>query len=71
MKTQKQRVLEIIKNEGHITRASAAKHYIFELSSRIGELEKEGWRFQRTPMKGQRYDGSRWRIIKYSNPVHV
>jgi len=66
--TQRQRVLEIIQREGSITRASAAQHYIFELSSRIGELEKEGWRFKRTPLKGKRYDGSRWRVIRYSDP---
>lgn len=68
MKTQKQRVLEIIQKEGGITRASAAKHYIFELSARIIDLEREGWTFKRTPLKGKRYDGSRWRIIRYSDP---
>ena len=74
MKTQKQEVLERIQKDGGITRAQAANMYIFELSSRIGELETEGddngqrWKFERTPIHGKRPGGRKWRVIRYHSP---
>ena len=70
MKTQKQEVLEHIKEFGGITRATAANHlYVFELSSRIGALEADGWSFTKTPIHGKRPGGRAWRVIRYSDPV--
>ena len=75
--SQKQIILDYIRENGSITRASAAKLYIFELSSRIGELASQGdddgnrWLFKKTPLKGKRPDGSRWRVIRYSDPMRI
>ena len=71
MKTQKQEVLERIQRDGGITRAQAANMYIFELSSRIGELEADGWSFTKTPIHGKRPGGRAWRVIRYSDPVRL
>ncbi len=77
MKTQKQEILDHIQRHGGITRATAANMYIFELSSRIGELATQGddkgvkWDFKKTPMHGKRPGGRKWRIIRYSDPVRL
>lgn len=47
--TQCDEILEYLKEHGHITRLSAACDlHIFELASRIGELEKKGYVISRT-----------------------
>ena len=75
--SQKQTVLNYIRENGSITRMQSAQIYIFELSSRIGELKTQGddegnrWLFKKTPLKGQRPDGSRWRVIRYSDPMRI
>lgn len=69
MKTQRQEILDYIRNHGSITRAKAANLHIYELSSRIGELEKEGWTFTRKTIKGTNAYGRRWRCTEYSRPV--
>ena len=75
--TQKQQILDFIRENGSITRMQSAQIYIFELSSRIGELKTQGddegnrWLFKKTPLKGQRPDGSRWRVIRYSDPMRI
>ncbi len=75
--TQKQEILQFIQKHGSITRAQAGKLYIFELSSRIGELRSQGddegvrWDFKRTPVNGKRPGGRRWRIIRYSDPQRI
>lgn len=77
MLTQKQELLDFIQKHGSITRAQAAQLYIFELSSRIGELRSQGddngvrWDFTRTPIKGKRPGGRAWRIIRYSEPQRI
>lgn len=77
MKTQRQEILEHCLEFGGITRATAANMYIFELSSRIGELEREGddygqrWLFKRTPLHGKRPGGRKWRVVRYHDPVRV
>ncbi len=77
MLTQKQEILNYIQRTGSITRAQAAQLYIFELSSRIGELRSQGddkgvrWDFKRTPVHGKRPGGRRWRIIRYSEPYRL
>ncbi len=77
MISQKQEILNRIQSQGGITRAQAAHMYIFELSSRILELERDGddsgqrWKFTRTPVHGKRPGGRAWRVIRYSDPVRV
>ena len=75
--SQKQIILDYIRENGSITRMQSAQIYIFELSSRIGELASQGddegnrWLFKKTPLKGKRPDGSRWRVIRYSDPMRI
>ena len=67
--TQKDEILRHIQTHGSITRAVAANLHIYELSSRIGELEKEGWTFYRKTITGTNAYGRKWRCTEYSNPV--
>jgi len=69
--TQKTEILDFIKHHGSITRAQAANLHIYELSSRLGELEDEGWRFDRTNISGRNRYGRMWRCTRYSNAVRV
>ena len=66
--TQREEILRYIQTHGSITRAKAANLHIYELSSRIGELEKEGWTFTRKTLTGKNAYGRKWRCIEYSNP---
>ncbi len=66
--TQKDEILRHIQIHGSITRAVAANLHIYELSSRIGELEKEGWTFDRKTLTGTNAYGRKWRCTEYSNP---
>ena len=76
MKTQRQEILDHVLKFGGITRATAAGMYIFELSSRIGELASQGddkgvkWGFHKTPVHGKR-NGRAWRVIRYSDPQRL
>ncbi len=65
--TQKQEILKWIRQHGSITRATAANLHIYELSSRIGELEKDGWTFTRKTLTGTNAYGRKWRCTEYSN----
>ena len=65
--TQKDEILNSILREGSITRAKAANKHIYELSSRIGELEHDGWTFDRKTLKGRNVYGRTWRCTEYSN----
>jgi len=77
MITQRQEILDYINRQGSITRAQAASLYIFELSSRIGELRSVGddkgvkWEFTHTPCHGKRPGGRAWRVIRYSDPQRI
>jgi len=77
MKTQRQEILDHVQKFGSITRATAANMYIFELSSRIGELRAQGddkgvrWEFRHTPVHGKRPGGRAWRVIRYSDPQRI
>ena len=65
--TQRERVLQFIKDTGSITRASAAAELgCHELASRIGELEKEGYQFLRVKEKGENRYGDKVRWVRYS-----
>lgn len=68
---QREEVLNFIQERGSITRAQAASLQIYELSSRIGELESEGWRFDRKTIKGKNRYGRVWKCTRYSNPRNV
>lgn len=60
--TQKDRVLQYIKENKSITRLKAANDIgCFELASRIGELEADGFKFVRTRRKGKN---------RFGDPVH-
>ena len=66
-KTQKEEILFLIQTRGCITRASAADAHIYELSSRIGELQDDGWIFDRETLNGRNVHGRAWRYTRYSN----
>lgn len=60
--TQRDRVLQYIRETGSITRNDAAVQLgCHELSSRIGELEARGFRFTKTKEKGKN---------RYGDPTH-
>lgn len=65
--TQRDRVLQYIKNFGSITRLQAANDLgCFELASRIGELEDMGYKFERTTMKSKNRYGDKVHFTKYT-----
>jgi hypothetical protein len=64
--TQKDRVLQYIRETGSITRAEGFTQLgITELASRIGELEDQGYRFEREPLIGKNRYGDTVRYIRY------
>lgn len=69
--TQGEEIIVIIHQTGNITRAKAAHHHIYELSARIGELEKKGWQFDRKKLSGTNRHGRKWRCTEYSNARKV
>ncbi len=77
MRTQRQEILDYINDHGSITRAQSAHLYIFELSSRIGELATKGdddgvkWKFEHTWVKGKRPGGRPWTVVRYSDPQRL
>ena len=49
--TQRQRVVDYMRSHGSITRLESCNQlFIFELASRIGELERRGWVFDKSRM---------------------
>lgn len=65
--TQKDRVLQYIKENGSITRLGAAEFLgCFELSSRIGELEAQGYKFNRETVRSVNRYGAKVRFTKYT-----
>jgi hypothetical protein len=66
--TQKQDLLDYLRRRGSVTRIEAFHDLgICELSSRIGELQKDGWRFDRNDRKGVSKNGRHWIVTEYSN----
>lgn len=60
--TQRDRVLQFIKEYGFITRLLAATQVgCYELSSRIGELEADGYKFSRT---------TKTNLNRYGDKIH-
>ena len=69
--TQAQEIILHIYRHGSITRAAAADLHIYELSSRLGEMEKRGWQFDREKIGGKTLSGRKWKCIRYSNARKV
>ena len=65
--TQKDRVLQYMKEEGSITRLQAATELgCFELSSRIGELEAQGIKIRRERVAELNRYGDKCSVAKYT-----
>lgn len=65
--TQRQRVLQFIKENGSITRSlSAIELGCYELAARIVELEREGYRFAKKYESGRNRYGDITHWIRYS-----
>lgn len=65
--SQKKEILNYLNERGSITRLQAATElYIFELSSRIGELEALGYVFNKERIGGKLRSGKQWRGVRYS-----
>lgn len=65
--SQKQDILTWLHNRGTLTRMQAFTELgICELSSRIGELEKDGYSFGRKWLNGQAKNGRKWKVVQYS-----
>lgn len=65
--TQKQRVLQYLKEFGSITRLQAATDLgCFELSSRIGELETEGNKIKHERITVLNRYGDKCSVAKYT-----
>ncbi len=63
--SQREEVIQYIRKNGSITRLEAAQLYIFELSARIGELEKQGYVFNREEIGGTNRYGRKWKGVRY------
>lgn len=59
MKTQKERIKEILLKKGQISNYELRRMYIFRAASRIHELRKEGMviKFIETPVRGKKHFG--------------
>lgn len=65
--TQRDRVLQYIREKGSITRIDAAVEIgCHELASRIGELEKIGYSFDRKMENGKNRYGDATHWMRYS-----
>jgi hypothetical protein len=65
--TQKDRVLQYLKDEGSITRLQAATELgCFELSSRIGELEAQGIKVKHERITVLNRYGDKCSVAKYT-----
>ena len=66
---QKQDLLDYLDQHGSVTRFQAALELgIMELSSRIGELEKDGWIVPREWQRGEARNGRKYAVMRYRTP---
>ena len=66
---QKQDILDWLNQYGSLTRMDAFEYLgVCELSSRIGELERDGWIIPREPLHGRGRNGRAWTVTKYLRP---
>lgn len=71
-RTQKDDILHWLSRHDSITRIQAFTELgICELSSRIGELERDGWIVPREWMDGTAKNGRRWRVTRYLRPTRA
>lgn len=67
--SQKSDLLNYLISNGSITRFEAAFELgVMELSSRIGELEKDGWIVPREWKRGTARNGRAYCVMKYLRP---
>ena len=70
MASQKTEVLRYLQQHGKMTRADAFyKLGVAELSSRIGELEKEGWEIPRQRASFTARNGRKVQVMEYGRPI--
>lgn len=73
--TQRQRVVDYMRKHGSITRLnSCTELFIFELASRILELEQRGWIFEKSResvknIYGETKNFTRYRILKEGTSI--
>ncbi len=68
--TQKVEIIEYLKQHGAITRWLAFRDLgVSELSSRIGELEREGFEIPRETVTVEARNGRRVKVTQYRAPV--
>lgn len=68
--TQRERIIRYIKDYGSITAYEAVIELgILQLSSRLGELEKMGYEFERKRMTRTNRYGEKISFMKYSFPM--
>ena len=66
---QKQDILDWLNQYGSLTRMQAFDELgIVELSSRIGEIEKDGWTVPREQVRGRGRNGRPYTITRYLRP---
>ncbi len=71
-KTQKESVLIWLKTYGKLTRWTAFKELgIAELSSRVGELEGDGWLIPRKMISVKARNGRKVRVMQYMTPQKI
>lgn len=72
MNTQKESVLHWLKTYGKLTRWTAFQELgIAELSSRIGELESDGWLIPRKMITVRARNGRKVRVMQYGQPQKI
>jgi len=70
MKTQKQDLLDYLSQHGQITRGQAFYELgIAELSSRIGELESDGYYIPRKRVIVRARNGRKAAVMRYGRPI--
>lgn len=59
MKTQKERIKELLLKNGQVSNYELRRMYIFRAASRIHELRQEGMdiKFMETPVRGKKHFG--------------
>ncbi len=68
--SQKADIIEWLKRHGTLTRAQAFRELgVAELSSRIGELETEGFEIPRKMIAVVARNGRRARVMEYRTPT--
>ena len=72
MKTQKESVLHWLQTYGKLTRWTAMMELgVAELSSRIGEIESDGWLIPRKMISVTARNGKKVRVMEYMTPQKI